>query len=193
MVHVKVTTTYLEQLSPSDVRPARASSTDVEIRPAEIPSPELSRFLYASVGGDWYWLDRLSWTWSQWQEWLSRPGVETWIAYVRGTPAGYAELDPQPDGVVELAYFGLLPAFLGQGVGGRLLTEALQHAWTLAERWPGQPPTTRVWVHTCTLDGPAALGNYEARGLTVFRTTTEEVELPSTPPGPWPGADRPTA
>jgi hypothetical protein len=27
-----------------------------------------------------------------------------------------------------------------------------------------------VWVHTCTLDGPHALANYEARGLRPFRT-----------------------
>ncbi len=158
---------------------------------AEVSSPELNRYLYAAVGGDWFWLDRLSWSWQQWHDWLDRPGVETWLASVRGTPVGYVELDGHRDGEVELAYFGLLPAFVGQGLGGHLLTFALQQAWSLSERWPGLAPVRRVWVHTCTLDGPAALANYQARGMRLYRTETENAELPGAPPGPWPGADRP--
>ncbi|MEK8108236.1 hypothetical protein NKG94_31175 [Micromonospora sp. M12] len=53
----------------------------------ELPSPELNRYLYAAVGGDWFWLDRLTWNWQQWYDWLDRPGVETWLATVRGTPS----------------------------------------------------------------------------------------------------------
>ena len=123
---------------------------------------------------------------------LDRPGVETWLALDRGTPAGYAELDgTADDGEVELAYFGLLPSFTGRGLGGHLLTEALRRAWTLADRWADLPPTRRIWVHTCTTDGPAALSNYQSRGLRVYHTTKETVDLPEVSPGPWPGADRP--
>jgi len=67
---------------------------------------------------------------------------------------------------VEILYFGLAEAFFGQGFGGPLLTHALQSAWA----WPG---TTKVWVHTCSLDHPSALANYQARGLRIYR---EEVE-----------------
>jgi GNAT superfamily N-acetyltransferase len=147
---------------------------------AELPSPELGRFLYTAVGGDWYWIDRLHWTYAQWQERLSAPGVETWVAYTCGTPCGYFELELQPDDDVEIAYFGLLPGFVGKGVGGWLLTKAIERAWEMG--------AARVWVHTCSLDGPNALANYEKRGMVVFKKETAEQELPEKPPGPWPGA-----
>lgn len=187
---MEITTWYLEMLEPAWLRPAAA--VPVPVTRAEVVSPELNRYLYTAVGGDWYWVDRLGWTWRRWRDWLARPGVETWVALDRGTPAGYVELDPA-DGSVELAYFGLLPDFVGRGLGGHLLTEAIRRAWTLADRWPDLPPTRRVWVHTCSTDGPAALANYEARGLRVYRTERETVTPSPEPPGPWPGADRPSA
>ena len=66
---------------------------------------------------------------------------------------------------VEVAHFGLLSAFHGRGLGGWLLTVALRRAQEL-----GDP----VWLHTCTLDGPAALPNYLARGMVPYRTETSE-------------------
>jgi GNAT superfamily N-acetyltransferase len=129
---------YLEQTSRPEPRPAKAPDVPVETVRAELPSPELSRFLYTAVGGDLFWVDRLPWTWQQWYDWLTQPGVETWVAWVHGTPAGYAELHAQPAGQVELTSFGLLPSFTGQGLGGHLLTFALDHAWTIAHRWPDQ-------------------------------------------------------
>ncbi|PGH47982.1 GNAT family N-acetyltransferase [Streptomyces sp. Ru87] len=178
-----------------DARPSRAQPRDtppeggagVRIVRAEVPSPEFSRFLYTAVGGDVTWTDRLDWPYARWQEFLERPGVETWVAYDRGTPAGFIELDPQADGVVEISYFGLLPTFRGRGIGGRLLAAGTARAWDLAERWPGREVTRRVWVHTCDQDGPYALENYRRRGFRLFDTRTEkEPDVP--PPGPWPGA-----
>ncbi|MEV5409612.1 GNAT family N-acetyltransferase [Thermopolyspora sp. NPDC052614] len=187
-----VTTWYLEQTSPGELRAGRPTSRAVEIVRAEVPSPEFSRFLYTAVGGDWQWTDRLPWTWRQWKQWLDRPGVETWVAWVRGTPAGYVELDPGDGsaGEVEIAYFGLLPYAIGQGLGGHLLTVGAARAWDLAERWPGLTPTRRVWLHTCSLDGPAALANYKARGFRIYDT---RINVPGDEdeggtPGPWPGA-----
>ncbi|UGY94255.1 GNAT family N-acetyltransferase [Streptomyces gobiensis] len=188
---VTVTTWSLEQTSPTDLRPVHGPDGDsgIRIARAEVPSPEFSRFLYTAVGGDVTWTDRLSWTYAQWQEFLERPGAETWVAYERDTPAGFIELDPQPEGVVEISYFGLIAAFRGRRIGGRLLSYGTARAWDLAERWPGREPTTRVWVHTCSKDGPHALDNYERRGFRLFDTKVEEE--PETPvPGPWPGAHR---
>ncbi|MER5525566.1 GNAT family N-acetyltransferase [Streptomyces sp. NPDC002677] len=188
MSSIVVTTWYLEQTSPADLLPAAAPDGDaVRIVRAEVTSPEFSRFLYASVGGDITWTDRLSWSYARWQEHLGRPGVENWVAYDRGTPAGYVELDPQDDGVVEIAYFGLIPAFRGRRIGGHLLSYGAARAWDLAERWDGRPPTKRVWVHTCSLDGEHAMANYQRRGFQLFDTKTEEE--PAVPaPGPWPQA-----
>lgn len=183
-----VTTWSLEQTAPSDLRPASPpEGDDVRVARAEVPSPEFSRFLYASVGSDIRWLDRLGWTYAQWQEQLSRPGAETWVAYEKGTPAGYVELDAQDDGVVEVVYFGLIPAFRGRRIGGHLLSYAVARAWDLAERWPELTPTKRVWLHTCSKDGEHAMANYERRGFKLFHTATEEEpDLPTA--GPWPGA-----
>ncbi len=189
-----VTTWSLEQTSPGDLVPARIpdEASGIRIERASVPSPEFSRFLYTAVGGDITWTDRLPWSYARWQEFLARPGVETWVAYEHGTPAGYIELDAQPEGTVEIAYFGLLPAFRAvsythRRIGGHLLAYGTARAWDLAERWAEREPTKRVWVHTCSKDGPHALSNYERRGFRVFDTRTEEE--PATPaPGPWPGA-----
>jgi GNAT superfamily N-acetyltransferase len=186
-----VTTTYLEQTSPGDLIPAGAPAQPGHVVRVTEVSPELCRFLYTAVGGDWYWLERLPWTLADWSAWLSRPGSETWVLWLHGTPAGYVELDAQPGPratQVEIAYFGLLPRFVGRGLGGQLLTEGLANAWSLCDRWPDLPPVDRVWLHTCSLDSEHALANYQARGLRIYRKSEGEQGLPATPPGPWPGA-----
>ena len=185
---VRVTTWHLEQDAAEDVRAVPApGGLDLRIVRAEPAGPEFARFLYTAVGGAWSWTDRLPWTYAQWERYLAKPGVELWVAWVGGTPAGYVELEPHSEGIVEIAYFGLLPAFIGRRIGGHLLGEGLRRAWDLAERHPELPGTQRVTVHTCSLDGPAALRNYQARGLRVCRTETAEQPVVAAP-GPWPGA-----
>ena len=179
-MEVEVTTWHLEMTGHADLVPAARPDLDVALIHASLPSPELSRFLYTAVGGGWYWIDRLPWSYEHWLAWLGRAGVETWVAYVDGTPAGYFELDATVEELVELAYFGLLPAFAGRGLGGWLLTEALRRAWALGPR--------RVQVHTCSLDGPHALANYRARGMRIHSVETTVQQLPDCPPGPWPDA-----
>ncbi|MFH8619375.1 GNAT family N-acetyltransferase [Streptomyces sp. NPDC017979] len=190
---IRVTTWSLEQTSPADLRPARPAGADVTVVRAEVPSPEFSRFLYTAVGGDVTWTDRLPMSYAQWEQALTRPGTETWVAYEKGTPAGYAEIQAQheggegEEGSVEIVYFGLIAAFRGRGIGGHLLSYATARAWDLAERWPELAPTKRVWLHTCSKDGPHAMDNYVRRGFTLFKTEeADETEQPA--PGPWPGA-----
>ncbi len=75
------------------------------------------------------------------------------------------------DGSVEIAYFGLFPNAIGQGLGKHLLSCAVRDAWALGP--------SRVWLHTCTLDHPAALPNYKKRGFLPYKTETYEVNFPS--------------
>ncbi|GEM87652.1 GNAT family N-acetyltransferase [Meiothermus granaticius] len=178
-MHLEVSTYYLESLSPNELRPKRIHLEGLHIVKAEIPSAELQHFLYRSVGGDWYWYEKADWSYAQWLEYAQNPNLHTWVAYLRGTPAGYFQLEAQGE-AVEIVYFGLLPQFSGRGLGGHLLTEALEQAWALGPK--------RVWVHTCSLDSPAALANYQARGMRLYKTETVLEELPDHPPGPWPGA-----
>ncbi|MFF8957541.1 GNAT family N-acetyltransferase [Streptomyces sp. NPDC014894] len=186
-MNIAVTTWSLEQTSPADARPAGPPPAEVRIERAAIPSPEFSRFLYTAVGGDVQWTDRLSLTYGQWAEALGAPGTETWVAYEKGTPAGYAEIAAQDGGSVEIVYFGLIPAFRGRRIGGHLLSYVLERAWDLAERWPELGPTKRVWLHTCSKDGPHAMDNYLRRGFRLFDTSVED-EPETVTPGPWPGA-----
>jgi GNAT superfamily N-acetyltransferase len=179
-VPVPVTITHLEMRSAADLRPKAPPSADAAVARVPVPMPELNRFFYTAVGGDWYWLDRLPWTFADWQRYLDRPQLETWVVSAGGIPAGYYELERQDGDDVELVYFGLLPAFTGKGLGGWALTEAVRRGWAMGAK--------RVWVHTCDRDHPGALANYLARGLRIFKTETKEEDLPDRPVGPWPGA-----
>jgi GNAT superfamily N-acetyltransferase len=178
----EVTTWYLEMLSPSELRPARRPTAEHRIEQVVQPNAAFARYLYSAVGGDWHWTDRLAWSKQHWDDYLARPGLQLHTLVVGGAPAGYVELETQPGDHVQLVYFGLIAERIGQGFGGWLLTRAAQLAWQI-------PETRRVWVHTCTLDGPAALGNYQARGFRIYRTEVKPGPGGAAP-GPWPGWDR---
>ena len=184
MPPIPVTTYYLEMQDPRELRPKPAPHSELELVRILPPSPELNRFFYTTVGADWYWTDRLPWTYQQWQAYLNRSEVETWILTDHGLPAGYFELVQQFSGEnaidVEVAYFGLLPQFVGHGLGGYLLTCAIARAW--------QIEASRVWLHTCTLDHPQAFANYQARGMRLYKQRTELEEVAPRSSGPWPGA-----
>lgn len=179
-----VTTWSLELTQPpTGVSPSPtlgAASRSYDLRRAESVCPQLNRFLYASVGADWTWYMRLRWTYAEWMTFLDRAEVTTWVAYVGGNPAGYFELERQPGDSVEIVYFGLLPQYIGKGIGSALLEDAIAVARASGGR--------RIWLHTCSLDHPAALANYQARGFTIFDTTMKYEELPDEPLQPWPGA-----
>jgi GNAT superfamily N-acetyltransferase len=175
VVLTQITTWFLEMTSPDQLKPGREPKAEALLMRVGRPCPELSRFFYRSVGGNWYWIDRIEWSYAEWQAWAEQ--VETWAAYVDGTPAGYFELQTRPDGTVNIALFGLLPWAMGRGLGGWLLTRAIERAWEHRPR--------KVTVNTCNMDGPNALANYQARGFTITRIYTGSRDLPEEPPGPW--------
>ena len=189
---VDVTTWSLEMTSPAELRPSAKPAGEVLVVHAEVPSPELSRFLYTAVGGDWFWCGRLPGSYEEWGVAIEQPGHETGLGLFRGTPAGHFVLQGDGAGTAEIIYFGLIPGFTGKGLGGYLLTEAIRKGWDLGDRWDGFAATNRVWVHTCSLDDqPAALNNYQARGLKLFKTVTSPEVVPLETPGPWPNARQP--
>ena len=156
-----ILTYYLEMQAAADIC-AKPLPADLLVMECAIKQYPFNRFLYQLVGGPWGWTDKLVWRDEQWLELIESAAHRTWVAYHHGAIAGYYELQRDLDGAVEILYFGLVEAFIGKGFGGPLLTHALQSAWA----WPG---TRRVWVHTCTLDHPQALANYQARGLQLYR------------------------
>jgi len=170
MPPVSVKRTYLEMTAPADLNPAGTPSPEPRIERIEECAPSFFRYLYAEVGRAYHWSDRLSWTEERVRRHLHDPGVSLWLLGWRGGPAGYFELKRHDDGSVEIAYFGLLPDFTGRGWGKYLLTRAVQAAWATG--------TSRVWLHTCTLDHPAALPNYLRRGFRPFKEETYTAEVP---------------
>jgi ribosomal protein S18 acetylase RimI-like enzyme len=165
------TRTYLEQRHRSDLRPAAAPSGDVLVVRVENCEPSFWRQLYTEVGRAYHWIDRLGWSDDEIRAYLSDANVTLWVLSVEGAVAGYFELRRHDDGSVEIAYFGLLPAFVGKGLGKHLLSEAAARAWDLHP--------TRVWLHTSTLDHPAALSNYLKRGFSATRTEEYEIGPPA--------------
>jgi GNAT superfamily N-acetyltransferase len=160
-IPTELITTYLQMTSPAQFRPAFSARSDLLMLPMETIDLAYYRFLYGSVGEMWRWRDRLIMPDAQLMQILSAPSIRVSVLYAGGVPAGYVELDDR-DGDVELAYFGLRPAFIGQGLGKHLLSYGIQQAWET------KPKCTRVWVHTCNLDSPHALANYQARGFMAY-------------------------
>lgn len=132
--------------------------------------------LYRQIGAEWHWHDRDAWDFGRIQDRLQRDEVLVYQLVAEQAPAaeqtvGFLELERHADGSVEIVYLGIARSIFGHGVGGWLVTEAVRLAFALG--------THRVWLHTCTLDGPAALPNYLARGFHAERKETYHAVLSS--------------
>jgi GNAT superfamily N-acetyltransferase len=163
---ISIVTIYLEMRSPAQLRPKRYADERFQIREKKERDWRFNRELYFAVGEMWSWNDQRVWSDEQWREYGLAPELRTFAAYYDDALAGYYELRPDEEGGVEIAYFGLLPQFIGRGLGGPLLTSAIEEAWRMS------PSVTRVWVHTCNLDHPSALANYQARGMLIYKQET---------------------
>ncbi len=171
MPRIEVRRTYVEMLRPEDL--AAAPIPDgVHVESLASCPPELYRWLYAEVGRAYSWIDRLGWSDREIRDHLARPGVAVSVLRSGEVRAGYFESVRHPDAAVEIAYFGLLPPFVGRGLGKAMLTLAVRDAWARG--------AARVWLHTCSLDHPAALGNYLRRGFRIVKQETYWADLPET-------------
>jgi GNAT superfamily N-acetyltransferase len=166
MTSKPLVTTYLEMRSPNQLRPKHAD-VQFQVREKTQRDWRFNRELYFRVGEQWDWIDKRVWTDDQWKEYATAGELRTFAGYHDDVLAGYYELRRDKDGGVEIAYFGLLPEFIGRGLGGALLTSAIEGAWRT------EPNPCRVWVHTCNRDHPQALSNYQARGMIVYKVEEE--------------------
>jgi ribosomal protein S18 acetylase RimI-like enzyme len=170
MPHVAAVRTYLRMSSPAELRPRRVSEPGVVIQQLSPCTSGDYRVLYREVGGAWHWHDRDTWTDERLAEHLERDAVSVFVLRVHGDLAGYFELERHPGGDVEILYFGLVAKYFGRGLGAHMLTVAVEEAWRLG--------ASSVRLNTCTLDHPAALANYRARGFTSFREEHYEQVIP---------------
>ena len=157
---VMVTVTYLEMTSPDQCSAAPEWPEPVTVRRARRPAVSFYRRLYDAVGADWDWYVRRRLSDDALAAIVHDDAVEVHVLHVRGVPGGFVELDRRIEGEVEIAYFGLTPDWIGRGLGSALLGWALETAWGYGPR--------RVWLHTCSLDHPKALGVYRRAGFEVY-------------------------
>lgn len=163
--------TYLLAMSdPSEFHPKRPAHPELEVRRVEIPCPEFNWYLDQVVGAAYRWGGRQDWDRRRWKQYVDRPELETWVAYLKGTPVGFYELEKQPDRSVQIERLGLVGTFIGQGIGSHLLTAAVQRAWKM--------DASRVWLSTCSHDHQHALPNYQARGFKVVEQTASSPNPP---------------
>ena len=140
-------------------------ATGMEFRPVDPACAAFNWFLFQAVGEQHRWGGRGDWDQAKWDELIGKETFETWVGFLEGTPVGYAELETQDDGSVRIVCFGLLPQFIGKGLGGVLLRRVVDRAWQMG--------ANRVWLRTCNHDHPHALPNYQARGFGLVEETRE--------------------
>ena len=158
---MKAKRTYLEMRNAAALSPARLPSVQVDIAREHACLPSTYRDLYLGVGAAYHWTDRAAWTDEQIAAHLGQQTISIFIARVTGVVAGFFELRECEERSVEIAYFGLMPGFIGRGLGATLLAAAVRRGWAL--------PAARVWLHTSSHDHPHALANYLARGFRIYR------------------------
>ena len=168
---IQVTRTYLELRSAAELEPAPSPDPAPRLERLGQCPPSFYRYLYTEVGRAFHWIDRLGWDDERIRRHLGTTGLSLWLLTWEGAPAGYFELAPHEDGSLEIAYFGLLPDYIGRGWGKYLLTAAVRAAW--------DESPARVWLHTCSLDHPAALPNYLRRGFRAVRQETYMADIES--------------
>ncbi len=152
--------------SPSQLVPA-APVPGLTLEPADRGSP-LVPGIMARIGAPHGWRSA-SRTEPEWAAWFAEhPDRTFWLLWFEGEPAGMLCYELRPGGDAEIVTFGLVPEFVGKGLGGFALTIGVRQSWALA------PSVTRVWLHTSTSDHPHALPNYHRRGFRTFRTERRE-------------------
>lgn len=160
--------TSLEMLAPASRRVGPPGPWT--LRRVERPALDWYREIYSRIGRDWLWVSRLKLGDAELAAILHSPAVEVHALTVDGRDEGLLELDFRTPGACELAFFGVTPALVGHGAGRFLMNRAIEIAWSKRIR--------RFWVHTCTLDHPAALAFYQRSGFRPFRRQVEVLDDP---------------
>ena len=177
-MRVEVKTTHLEMTSPDRLRPTEDVVAGVRVERVGIPNPALNHFFFVDIGIPHRWYSRLRWSHEDWRRWVERDDVVTLLGALSGSPFGYAELMLHRGGAdVEIVFFGILPSFLGRGLGGPFLADCVRAAWEMGP--------SRVWLHTCSEDHPHALSNHLDRGFEIFREETRVEEIPDRDDPAW--------
>ena len=168
-----VVKTYFLQMTSSDDMVASTPLQGLCLRVIDPPDGAVNRRFYQAVGGTWNWTACADWDHERWNAYLASNPVSTVVLVKDGEEIGYGEMINRA-GDVEILSFGLLPAFIGKGLGGPSLELVIRFAWTIGN-------VHHLWLHTCDNDHPSALDNYRRRGFSLY--DTQETDIPEPRPG----------
>lgn len=170
---IELITTYFEM----HARPApvhvRACPPNFTVVQAVQPPIHFYRYLYDTVGSPWVWWERKRQDDARISEDLHHADVELFVPYIEGVPVGMSEIDWRRFPDVKLPYFGVIPEFCAQGIGGYFLD------WTIDRVFARG--ATRFWLTTCSLDSPRAIPAYLRAGFTIFDEQREWIDDPRAP------------
>ncbi len=167
---VPTVVTFLEMKTKPSALPPPQPKGKIALLRAEHPAVHFYRYLYDTIGRDYKWVDRKKLSDTELAAYLADPQVELYVLYVGGCPAGMAELDFRDATTGQLAYFGLMPDYVGHRLGYFFLYHAAQNGWAR--------PISRLLVNTCTLDHPRALPLYQRVGFVPYSREERYIELP---------------
>lgn len=157
--------TYFEMRPPVYVPMPEPPRPGVSARRWREPDVDEYLDLFHRIGAQWLWYGRLTAERGAIARLIRADDYEIWRLWVAGEIAGLGEFDRSQPGEVKIEYFGLMPAYIGAGLGSFLLRTLLHEA--------ARPGVERIWLHTCTEDHPRAPEVYRHFG---FRAYAEEVE-----------------
>jgi GNAT superfamily N-acetyltransferase len=162
--------TFLELRRRPDLPPAPDGAWTLDPIGADL---ERYRALFRRIGEPWLWFSRLVMPGPELLAILADREVEALALRARpggSEDIGLLELDFRRSGACELAFLGVVPEAIGSGAGRFLIGQAIARAFAR--------PIGRLWVHTCTLDHPDALGFYRRAGFRPYKRAIEVADDP---------------
>ncbi|HET7084467.1 MAG TPA: GNAT family N-acetyltransferase [Rhizomicrobium sp.] len=167
---IPMTVTFLEMIAKPVAVPPPQPRGKVALLRCEKPPVHFYRYLYDTIGADYYWVDRKKLSPEALAEVIHHPLNPLFVLYMEGNPAGMAELDLRKAGSCNISYFGLMPEVIGKRLGYFFLYHTCINAWL--------QPIQRLTINTCTLDHPRALPLYQRLGFRPYNREERFVELP---------------
>ena len=159
----KVKRNYLEISSIDDLKEGHKPNKDYLLKLIYPVDFQINKFFYKNIGIKHKWIDRLAWSEEKWINYVSSKNVNTYVLKHKNDFVGFFELIFHlENNETEIAYFGILEEYQNKKLGSYLLSEAIKKSF--------KKNSSRVWVHTCSLDHKNALNNYISRGMKIFKT-----------------------
>ncbi len=133
------------------------------IKVKESPCISVKAFLslYEKVGKNYEWTDQFLKGKEEVESFLGHESVKVFQLYFDMSLAGFFVLDFRINKICDLSYFGLIPDYIGNGLGSYMLKYAILTAWN--------GDIKKMLVNTNTLDHERALTLYKKYGFQIIR------------------------